>query len=102
MVGESAGAAQAFGLAAMVHCCCGSHYGARRCKCPACPALKKKKSATTRVTSDCARGSDEGRLEILGALSVRPRLPVAASDFEYLEKIHEPREIFGDAERPPP
>jgi hypothetical protein len=102
MVGESAGAARAFGIAATVHCCCGSHFGARRCKCPSCPAVKKKKSATTRVTSDCARGGDEGRLEIVAVPCAQPRLSVVVSEIEYRENLSRPRQLFGDAERPPP
>lgn len=103
MVGESAGAAQAFGIAATVHCCCGTHFGARRCKCPSCPAVKKKKHFTTRgVTSDCARASDEGRLEIVAVPSTRPLFAISESEIEYRENRTEPREIFADAERPPP
>jgi hypothetical protein len=38
---EGSGFARAFGEGATVHCCCGSHSAARRCRCKACPTARR-------------------------------------------------------------
>ena len=47
---EGSGLARAFGEGATVHCCCGDHSAARRCRCKACPTARR--GATARADGD--------------------------------------------------
>jgi len=104
MLVETAGLAQAFGQDARVHCCCGPHAAARRCRCPSCPVKKRRfQGASLSAGGGCSdQVSSDGRLLVQAHLA-SPRLAVrVAAISEYpIEAARWSSRILESA-RPPP
>lgn len=87
MIGESSGLARAFGPGSTIACCCGTHWTARRCRCPDCPVVargRQRPAAGDRFAAehDCdgAGNVDPGVLTV-SALPVAAAPPSAAPPF---------------------
>jgi hypothetical protein len=82
VVGESSGLARAFSQKSAVSCCCGSHWAARPCRCPDCPASARKRTVTPSgdhllADHDCdGAGSDDAT--VLSVVAVVMAQPSAA------------------------
>jgi hypothetical protein len=109
IVAESAGAAQAFGVDTEVHCCCGPHSAARKCRCSSCPVSKRHKSHSGKLSQlqsggDChPHGDGDGRLVPLSDgvfVPIAPLPPLARSLRAPLPPELSSR--AADGERPPP
>lgn len=109
IVAESAGAAQAFGLDSEVHCCCGPHSVARKCRCGSCPVSKRRKSDRGKLShlqsgGDChPHGDSDGRLVPLsdGAFLPAAPLPPPARPLR-VPPLSRLVSRAADGERPPP
>ena len=108
IVMESAGVAQAVGSGATVHCCCGPHSAARKCRCSSCPVVKRRErgKTTARLAAggDCdARSGDGARLVTL-AVPPAPLPSLAAPFCGRLSQpaVTAPPQRLSDGDRPPP
>jgi hypothetical protein len=106
---ETAGLAQAFGIDAMVHCCCGPHTAARKCRCLSCPVTRrhKREDVGSRIATggDCHNDqtSNDGRLIPLSDPLIRA--PQAEPDFVGFVSEFPIAQLRGrsrDVARPPP
>jgi hypothetical protein len=110
VLAESSGAARALTDGATVHCCCGEHAAARKCRCSACPVALRGKARHAdgdrlAAAREChGEPGDAGVLTVIALQLTAPFALAAPSPIGELSAL-EIDPLHGrlvDAGRPPP